>query len=82
MIIAFKNEVRDVVYISDINKLRFNSSEQISNTELETVSVEMLCVISALNLITNNQNLILNGTIESTNDIADVVFICDRIVSK
>jgi hypothetical protein len=75
MILIYKSEVRKVAYISDNKKLRFNNTEPICNKGLETVSVEMLYVINALKLVTNNQDLILNGTIKPTNDIANVILI-------
>jgi hypothetical protein len=75
MIVAYENEVRDVVYTYDITKLRFNRTESICYQRFEKVDVQMLCVINVLKLMTDDQDLILNRTIKSTDDIADVVFI-------
>jgi hypothetical protein len=75
MIIADKNEVRGVIYASDINKFRFNHTEHIFNKGFEAVSVEMLCLINALKFTTNTQNFILNRTIRLIKNIANIVFI-------
>jgi hypothetical protein len=82
MIIGYENEVRDVLNTSNANKLRFNYPEAICNQWFETISVEIFCFINVLKFIINNQDVILDWTIESSYDITNFVFIWDRITSK
>jgi hypothetical protein len=72
---CFENEVRNVVYVSEVDVFRFNHIESICYQEFKTIMVKMLYVINALKFIADDQDVILNITIESADYIADVVFI-------
>jgi hypothetical protein len=75
MIISYKNEIRSIINTSNANKFRLNHTEWISYQRFGTVGVQMLCLTDSLKFITENQNLVLNRTIESTENITNVVFI-------
>jgi hypothetical protein len=82
MIIASKNEVCDVIYVSIVNKLRFNGTESICYQWFETISVEMFFVFNWLMPIKDDEYFILNRTIESIANFADFVFIWYCITSE
>jgi hypothetical protein len=68
-------KLQRLFYAFDVEEIKLNSIESIGYKVFETISVESPCIFNTLKLITNKENLILNITIESTYDIANITFI-------